>query len=561
MICPGVDKDVQLEAVKLLVAMLFKEGGAFSVQDKIHEYLSTSPSKLFFLQLREQIKSLIQWHTWHDIIILGEDEDPSPPEEIIIIRFMQLLAEGHFGKNQEIIREQLHNSTSYNLLDDLVEYLKCLSRIPCKTSTNCAIRVASTILELIQGPCEGNQTHFALSTELIETINRVMRTKVVNDCDEGDEVELKTTTIDIIQGLLEGQGRKVAVYQRVLAVIHMDVIMAMALPAEDEDGNIIEKEVDEDTERLNAECLVLLRMFCDFKPELIQELGIGNKMEEAGANVASIEIVWRGELQRRFFLIPSICADLAPSSKAQLVEDVDRSNLENKLLDFLRRCRGLYREIKYQQKLKEWKISNIFSLRNQDRATWFAFELSCIINLLLLVCYTRNASGEVYIDPPGVVTAIFALNVVQSLAAAFTLILFLIVKVPVNYETLMSEENMSSFAAMIYSVCDGMTIYYVIYLAICLFGLFLDHYWTPFLLLDIVVKNSVCRNVLNAIVLPRKQLGMTVVLGVFIAYIYAYLYYFYFAQDVVWEVPTNLFTYFIASWCWGLRSGACIFNI
>lgn len=564
MICPGVDKDVKNEGVKLLVAMLFKEGGSLAVQDKINQYLSSSPSHLFFIELRDQIKNLMQWHLWHDVIILEEDEDPSPPDEIIIIRFIQLLAEGHFLKNQDIMREQLHNKVSYNLLDDLVDYLKTLSRIPCKTSTNCAIRVAATILELIQGPSEGNQTHFALSTEIVETINRIMRAKVVNDCDEGDELELKTTGIDIIQGLLEGQGRKAAIYERILAVIHMDVILTLALPQEDEDGNVIEVELDEDTEKLHAECLVLLRMFCDFRPELIRELGIGNKMEEAGANVASIEVVWRGELQRRFFLIPSICSDLAPSSKADLVEEVDRSNLENKLLDFLRRCRSLYREIKYQQKMKEWGISAIFSAKNQDRATWIAFGLSCVINLLLLICYNRDDNGEIYIDPPSAATAIFALNIFQCVAATFTLVLFLVVKVPVNYETLISEENMAPMTAGIYSLFGGLTLYYVIYLAICLFGLFFDNYWTPFLLLDIIVKNPVCRNVLNAIMIPRKSLGMTIVLGAFVGYIYAYIYYFYFAQDSIFNnaqmedyspIPVNLFMFTIGSWCWGLRYG------
>ena len=41
--------------------------------------------------------------------------------------------------------------------DDFVAYLKCLSQIHCRTSTVAAIRVASTILEVLQGPCTGNQ--------------------------------------------------------------------------------------------------------------------------------------------------------------------------------------------------------------------------------------------------------------------------------------------------------------------------------------------------------------------------------------------------------------------
>jgi len=46
------------------------------------------------------------------------------------------------------------------------------------------------------------------------------------------------------------------------------------------------------------------------------------------------------ELQRRFFNIPDICFDLAKTSKDTLVEEIDRSNLETKLTEFINR--GLF---------------------------------------------------------------------------------------------------------------------------------------------------------------------------------------------------------------------------
>ena len=332
----------------------------------------------------------------------------------------------------------------------------------------------------------------------------------------------------------------------------------MAIPPVDEDGNEIAREVDEEAESLNSECLVLLQMLCDFKPGLSDELGITSKLKTAGANVASIEVVWRGELQRRFFRIPDICQDLAVSSKANLVEEVDRSNLENKLLNLLERSHDLYREIKYQQVLKEMKISTVFSLTNQNRATWFAFFISCLVNLLYLIFYEHDAEGN--ISKPAPVTAVIdALNVIQSVSAAFTLLLFLIVRIPVKYQAL--REEFSPLLSAFYTSTDAMTIYYIVYLLICLFSLLLADYWMPFLLLDIVVKNSTCRNVLNSVMLPRKQLGMTLVLGIFVTYIYAYLYFTYFMRDInhdfhdIPEPMNNLFTFFITSWCWGLRSG------
>lgn len=52
MITIGIDAEVQLEAVRLLVGMLFKEGGALDVQEKINQILTSTHSQLFFKQCK-----------------------------------------------------------------------------------------------------------------------------------------------------------------------------------------------------------------------------------------------------------------------------------------------------------------------------------------------------------------------------------------------------------------------------------------------------------------------------------------------------------------------------
>ena len=119
------------------------------------------------------------------------------------------------------MREQPFNIVSYNICAELVIYLTTLSRIPCKTSTFAGNAISAAILEVIQGPCVGNQHYFALNTDLIETSNRLLRAKIdIRDCDREGEIELKKCILDIFQGLLEGQGTKVAIFEKVLSVIH-----------------------------------------------------------------------------------------------------------------------------------------------------------------------------------------------------------------------------------------------------------------------------------------------------------------------------------------------------
>jgi hypothetical protein len=533
LIADGIDEKLQLEAIKLGVALLYKEGGALEVQQIMNNHLSKPNSDLFFKQVKITLQNLKAWHEWHQIIILAPGEDPNPPESILIIRFLQLMCEGHYLQNQDIMREQPNNRVSYNLLDDFVAYLSTLSRLPCQTSTEVGIRLAATILEVIQGPCEGNQIHFALDTPLIETLNRLNRAKMEHDCLEEKEIELKRVCIDIFQGLLEGQGEKSAVYEKVLSVIHLDIIQMMSKGL-GMIGDVVEVpsslEMSEDKVSLQTECIVLLQMLCNFKPSLYDELGISRNVEDiVGSGTAMIEVIWRGDIHRRFFHVPNVCQFLAKSSKDALVENVDRSNPENKLIDFLARSHDLYREVKHQQYLTEVgakygiNFARIFSRQNQNRATWITFILAIVINGLFIAFYETNAGGFPAVMDKQALRVINTLNIVQSVVAAFVLLLSVVVRSPVIFQSFQAA-GYSFFYSIFYTGCDGKTMYYLLYLVLSVLGLSLKNYYLPFLLLDLVAKNATTRDVLNAVIIPRKQLIMTVVLALFINFIFAYFY-------------------------------------
>jgi hypothetical protein len=536
LIADGIDEGLQLEAVKLGVGLLFKEGGALEVQKLMHSHLQKTQSDLFFKQVKITLTKLASWHNWNKQIRLKDDEEPPHPPQILILRFLQLMCEGHFLPNQDIMREQPTNATSYNLLDSYVEYLNCLSRIPCRTSTMAAIRLSATILEVIQGPCEGNQAHFALNTELIETLNRLNRAKLVNDCDESQEVEVKKTCIDIFQGMLEGQGEKSAVYERVLSVIHLDIVQLMSQgtivsrEGEGEDGSLASLakkvpknvELEEQKEILQTECVVLLQMLCNFKPSLYEELGISRNIEDiVGSGTAMIEVIWRGDIHRRFFHVPAMCSYLAKPSKDALVANVDRSNAENKLIDFLNRSHELYREAKHQQRLTSWRLAGVFSRKVQDRATWVTFILAFLTNLMLLMYYSSSpATNEPMLQKEAIVV-IRTLNLLQVIFAGFVIVLFLGVRSPVRYASLQAA-GVTGAQLLMQTIMDPMVLYYCWYFAFTGIGQLYSYDFLPFLLLDIIVKNSTTRDVLNAVIVPRKQIMMGGVVILFIVQVYAF---------------------------------------
>ncbi|GMI25463.1 hypothetical protein TrRE_jg11506 [Triparma retinervis] len=129
-------------------------------------------------------------------------------------------------------------------------------------------------------------------------------------------------------------------------------------------------------------------MLCDYKPSLREEITFPPEIEAIlGTDVVSVEVIWNGVLQRRFFPIPEMCHDLADASKTKLVEEVNRDSQETKLTGLMEDAKVLYIEIRHQQVLKESGLASIFSRGNQERATWISFFLACLINFLLLVGY------------------------------------------------------------------------------------------------------------------------------------------------------------------------------
>lgn len=95
-------------------------------------------------------------------------------------------------------------------------------------------------------------------------------------------------------------------------------------------------------------------------------------------------------IDHRFFHVPAVCRYLAKKSKDTLVETIDRSNPENKLVDFLHRAHDLYLEVKHQEYLTHRGVSQIFSRENQNAATWITFYLAMVS--ISIHCFLRSCS-------------------------------------------------------------------------------------------------------------------------------------------------------------------------
>ena len=787
LVAAGINDDVKVEALRLLIALLFKEGGHTSVQQTIREHLERNDSSPFFVELKRIFVNLIEWHQSNPD---GESEVDLPdglPKEIIAIKCLQLMCEGHFKANQEILRTQdggaheqwdesggsgsgdhdgagggvgggagakkggeeeshsggggastlsskgskggmVPNEFPENLLDQMVDYLNVVSKIPFRVASRAANRVAELVLEVLQGPCEANQLHFCRKTDLLEILNRMMRSRTRNDQNELEEKTLKFTVVKIFQALLEGRSSADELYKKIVGIVHLDVLISHVelpvlkllseelgegmddllptteipggkdkggkdgkdtkkgkgggspkappldpkaamrarlveaqaqgaastgfsidlrpvtpgaakrydanLAAQDEDGfgdgegGGVERGdddgVDEDEaaaelaevkEMLQTAILVLLRMFSDFDPSLAEDKMMLRLEDLMESEVKSVEIVWNGKLQRRFFHVPQpLCSLIGETTKQNLVTSVDRTNEDNKLIDFMKRINDIYLELKWQEYLADLGIQRIFSRENQNRATWLSFCFAITLNAIFMFGYEYKPLSEceglgldtmrsIYLADsrswnnlegpeaaayhelpcltPSLAHLVTWLNWAQIIVAIGTFFLYVVVMSKPKYDKAMSENELNvidipligkvqpdfgwglasrRFSSAFVSLTEGFppALYYLGYTVVCVL---IQEYYPPlcaFLLLDIVVKSPTTSNVLMAVYKPRKQLLMTVMLLVFCIYIFSTMYFFSFRlqfkdDDSLTDDCQNLFDCFLTNLNYGMR--------
>ena len=74
-----------------------------------------------------------------------EDADPVTPSNIRVLRFLQLMSEGHFEKNQDLMRVQPGTGKPINLLNEFVDLLNSLSKKKSRAATAAAMAVSDVI--------------------------------------------------------------------------------------------------------------------------------------------------------------------------------------------------------------------------------------------------------------------------------------------------------------------------------------------------------------------------------------------------------------------------------
>jgi hypothetical protein len=172
---------------------------------------------------------------------------------------------------------------------------------------------------------------------------------------------------------------------------------------------------------LQVECLVLIEMLRGYSPKLKSEMHLSDHVQsKMGVEVVSVEIIWHGTLQQRYFHVPEMCKHLSKATRTSVVYTVNRENQDSKLADFVEKATVTLAELKHQEWLKQLGLVKFFSRSNQNlvrhlflvllyslppsrppcaslytpssnvsfpivQATWYTFGINIIINLIYLL--------------------------------------------------------------------------------------------------------------------------------------------------------------------------------
>jgi hypothetical protein len=618
LIAVGIDHTIYIEAIKLLIALLYNGGGNIQLQQTIYRYLVATDSYQFFDLVKEMLENLKAWsakeneHINYGHYPIEKSAIYKIPDDFIVLYLLQSFCEGSFIPIRDQIREQRGNSKLVNILDLLASYVGVLSRTENICNAYLATTVLTTILRLVQGPSKGNQDQFVLHTELLISLNRVIRDtrpkaqRSSNDLKDFQE-KLKESIVDVLRGILEGHYETSLVYDRVSTTIDINVLHLLIFPqSESLLLNNNPKSLQEETQSVTqvkhsniltgsqAKYLVLIKHMSKAIDEGFQGEERINSLKQ---NITSVEVVFEQQVHIVYFHIPDFIRDISMESKNKVIDIVNDNTTgsrELKLADFIQQCKKLYRESVHQQFLKRYGLAQLWAVKYG--LSRFMFVNAFVINIILLLYYGTEfhghydyaqhaghsssksyasiditddnhtgrrlaaASGssspndvhdKLYI-PELEAHVVLGLTALQSFCALATVVIYAIVQIPIRYSTNI-ETIQQPFLAGFLSLLDPLILWYSGYFAVTVLAIKVNPLFVTVLLLDWIVLDNTSQDLLNAIFVPARQLLATLVMILITLNIFAFVVFVLYRHDVVTVPVHNIWEALKLSISYGFR--------
>ncbi|XP_047662988.1 inositol 1,4,5-trisphosphate receptor type 1 isoform X4 [Tachysurus fulvidraco] len=299
-------------------------------------------------------------------------------------------------------------------------------------------------------------------------------------------------------------------------------------------------------------------------------------LEYYAKHTAQIEIVRLDRtMEQIVFPVPNICEFLTQESKLRVYYTTERDEQGSKINDFFLRSEDLFNEMNWQKKLRGTQETSgsadsvpsqpilYWCSRNMSFWSSISFNLAVLMNLLVAFFYplegVRGGTLEphlsallwaamlvslaivIVLPQPHGIRALIAstiLRLIFSVGLEPTLFLLGAFNVCNKVIFLMSfVGNRGTFTrgykAMI---MDVEFLYHLLYLIICVLGVFVHVFFYSLLLFDLIYREETLLNVIKSVTRNGRSIVLTAVLALILVYLFSIVGYIIFKDDFILNV-------------------------
>ena len=384
-----------------------------------------------------------------------------------ILRYLQLLCEGHNIELQNTIRDQKW-SASPSMNRDFVEIgsrmLASFAKFNDKLSYELGMQLLNFLVEIIQGPCPENQValikHKIIDSckDLINDISTKKEFKMIWGKDSEEELEnlsnLVSKTRCLLASLLEGdqdKGRTLLVAEHLnidfLAQTLLSELRAFIGRKNPANANNLERFMSNyqnfadrnffDEEIIEAfQTFFFLQLILDetkghqkYLSKLARETALA--LEFFRENSRSVEIVFKSNLLRVDFPVHPACRHLPEVQKQEFFKKYNRESPNEKMVQFMRATPRFIDRMDYNINMKTKRLS--ITTRSFRRTRDISLLLTFLINVVHFVfsdIRVQNNDTVISLDIPFSRQAVQAVGLLHLLSTSLMSVIWFYVYGP-----------------------------------------------------------------------------------------------------------------------------------
>ncbi|XP_076814586.1 inositol 1,4,5-trisphosphate-gated calcium channel ITPR1-like isoform X2 [Clavelina lepadiformis] len=525
---------------------------------------------------------------------IGGDSDRRDEEKVVspvvsimkpILRFLQLLCENHNSLLQNFLRHQ-PNKYSYNLVCDGLKFLDCI----CGSTTGglglLGLYINENNVELInqtleslteycQGPCHENQN--AIAWHESNGIDIIIAL-ILNDINPlGKQrmdlvMQLKNNASKLLLAIMESRHDSENA-ERILRNINHKQLVGVIEQAYTKGQRMAEEEAMEDGElpagadlegdsqmdvtgdgsprAVGHNIYILAHQLAKHNRALAQALRPDRSPTGTEAlqyyrkHTAQIEIVRADRtMEQIVFPVPHVCGFLTNETKERVYLSTDRDDQGSKVGGFFEQVQGMYREMVWQKRLREFKTLYWFS-RHISLWSTISTHFIIIINMLVALFYpfkdlefkTWNDKAQLLLWPVMLVSLATITNPIAVRSLALCVMVKTIFWIGVqNALLILGALNLLNRLIYLVSyignkgmrdkgviqmITETQFLIHVLNIIFCFLSLFFNELCYSILFFDLIYGEETLLNVIRSVTRNVRSLLLTAMLALILVYLFS----------------------------------------